>query len=233
MELSIWASFFAGMITFFTPCVLPLVPVYMSFVTGLSVEELLSNRGAKALATISSRLILFIFGFSAIFIAMGAGASFIGSLLISYKPLLSKISGVLIIVFGLYLVGVIKIGFFDTAKRIDVSKYKSAGMIFPFIFGLAFGLGWSSCTAPILGSILLLASTAETVARGTLYLAVYSAGLAVPMFLVGLLLSYFMKFYAERKGLLRAFDKIAGVFLIFFGILLLSGKTNLLFFLSS
>lgn len=229
MDLSFWASFFAGFTTFFTPCILPLVPVYMGFVTGFSVDELKEKKSTYDFLNISLRLLTFILGFTFVFVSLGATASFIGNFFVEYKPLLVRISGILIIIFGLYLLGVLRFSFLNTTKRLPISKSQNSTLFFPFVFGIAFGFGWSPCVGPILGSILLLASTGSTVLRGLAYLLAYSIGLAIPLFFVGIAFSSFINFLSKYKYILKAIDKIAGLILLIFGSFLLFGKIGLIY----
>ncbi len=229
MELTIWASFGAGVLTFFSPCVLPLVPVYMSFVTGFSVEELKSIRDVKSLTGIVINLVFFISGFTLLFVALGASASVIGSFLFNYRQLFIRVAGAIIIIFGLHLLEIIQIPFLTTTKRIDIQLTQVSKTFFAFVMGITFGLGWSPCSGPILGSILLLASTSSSVLKGVYYLLAYSLGLAIPLFFVGLAFSSFIRFYSKRMPLLGMVNKLAGAFLLFFGILMATGRLSILY----
>lgn len=229
MELTIWASFGAGVLTFFSPCVLPLVPVYMSFVTGFSVEELKSIKDVKSLMGIAINLVFFISGFTLLFVALGASASLIGTFLFNYRQLFIRVAGAVIIIFGLHLLDVIQIPFLSTTRKVDIKLTQAPKMFFAFILGITFGLGWSPCAGPILGSILLLASTSSSVLKGVYYLLAYSSGLAIPLFFVGLAFSSFIRFYSKRKSLMGMVNKLAGAFLLFFGILMAAGRLSILY----
>jgi cytochrome c-type biogenesis protein len=229
MNLSVWTSFAAGLITFFTPCVLPLVPVYISLVTGFSIEELKQGLAKREVFELSLKLLVFIAGFSAIFVAMGATGAFVGQFFIRYKFYLIKIAGLAMILFGLYLLGILKIGFLASPLRLNPGTKKSGSYLSAFLFGIVFGFAWSPCSGPILGSIIMLASTAANVARGALYLFAYSLGIAIPMFLSGLLFTYFLNIFSRFKNILGWVDKIAGALLVLVGLLFLLGFQHLLY----
>lgn len=229
MELTAWTAFAAGVITFFTPCVLPLIPVYIGFVTGFSVEELKHRKDFKTHLNIAVKLLAFILGFTVIFVSFGAAASSIGYFLIRYKLLLIRVAGALILLFGLYLLGVFNLSFLNSTRRLNISANKGSSLISAFLFGLAFGFGWSPCTGPILGSIVLLASTSSTITTGIYYLLLFSAGLAVPLFISGMAFSYFMNLLSRFKTAMGVVDKLAGVLLVLFGLLLLLGRAGFLY----
>lgn len=229
MQLTFWASFIGGVLTFFSPCVLPLVPVYMSFVTGLSVEELKAAKGFKSLTKIALSILSFILGFTLVFVSLGASASLIGGLLFNYRQVLIRLAGLIIIVFGLYLIGIFQIPFLSSERRINLNIPQTSRVFFAFILGITFGFAWSPCAGPLLGSILLLASTSASVLKGVYYLFAYSLGLAIPLFLVGLAFSSFIKLYSRSKSLLGILNKVAGILLILFGILMTIGKLSILY----
>jgi len=229
MNLSFWISFAAGLITFFTPCVLPLVPVYISLITGFSIEELKKGLTAHELINLSLKILVFIAGFTLIFVAMGATGAFIGQFLIRYKYYLVKLAGLLMLAFGLYLLGVFKLSFIENTLRLNPDIKKRGSYLSAFIFGIVFGFAWSPCSGPILGSIIMLASTSANVARGAFYLFAYSLGIAIPLFLSGLLFAYFLNFFTRFKKVLGIIDKVAGVLLVVIGILFISGNQHLLY----
>jgi cytochrome c-type biogenesis protein len=223
----------AGMLTFFTPCVLPLLPIYVSFITGISISDLKSGASTHSLAQTLVRLLIFVAGFSLVFVALGASASFLGSLLWQYRDILMRVLGALIVVFGHHKTRVITIPFLDTTKRLDATRFRNSGILFPLIFGFAFGLSWSGCSTPILAPILTLAARTDTVAEGARFLFAYSLGLAVPFLASGLAFPYVMKLVSCNMRLLAAIDTVAGVLLVLFGLLLVAGKTNYLHMLGS
>ena len=210
--------------SFLSPCVLPLVPSYLSFVTGMSLEDL--QGGVDRRATFMHSL-LFVLGFSIIFIALGASASFLGSFLYNYKVWIARVGGAVIIVLGLHLTGVFKIAPLLRERRVHVSD-KPAGYLGTIGVGAAFGAGWTPCIGPILGSILGLASTQDTVWAGVSLLSVYSLGLAIPFLISALALDLFLSAFSRFRRFLPAVEKGAGVMLIILGLLLVTGTFTVL-----
>lgn len=206
--------------SFLSPCVLPLVPSYLSFVTGMSLEDL--QGGVDRRATFMHSL-LFVLGFSIIFIALGASASFLGSFLYNYKVWIARVGGAVIIVLGLHLTGVFKIAPLLRERRVHVND-KPAGYLGTIGVGAAFGAGWTPCIGPILGSILGLASTQDTVWAGVSLLSVYSLGLAIPFLISALALDLFLSAFSRFRRFLPAVEKGAGVMLIILGLLLVTGR---------
>ena len=223
-SVSVGAAFLAGLASFLSPCVLPLVPGYISFMSGLSLEELSSGEARPGAARRTALTALFfVLGFSAVFTALGASASFVGQLLAEHLPLLSRIAGVLVIAFGLHITGLVPIKWLYYTKRADTSKV-APGLLGSFVMGLAFAFGWTPCIGPILAGILALAATQETVARGVGLLFVYSMGLGVPFILTALGLNAFLRFFARYKRFIRWGEVAAGILLIGIGLLLLSNR---------
>ena len=208
-------AFGAGLISFLSPCVLPLIPGYVSFISGQSLQELLDSKQIKFLP-----LILFCTGFSTVFIILGASASFLGQTLLQNSEILRIIAGIVIIIFSLQLVGLINISYFNFEKRFEAQKSKN--ILFPYVIGLAFGFGWTPCIGPILGSILALASIEETLSRAILLLSFYSLGLAIPFILSGYLIQRFLLFSKNFKKNINIISKIGGVILLITGILILT-----------
>jgi len=225
-SVSVGAAFLAGLASFLSPCVLPLMPGYISFMSGLSLEEL-SSEGDRP--GVTRRAVLaaacFVLGFSAVFTALGASASFVGQLLAAHLPLLSKVAGVLVILFGLHITGLVPIKWLYYTRRADTSKV-APGLLGSFVMGLAFAFGWTPCIGPILSGILFLASTQETVGQGVILLFVYSMGLGVPFLLTALGLSAFLRFFARYKRFIRWGEIAAGVLLIAIGALLVSNRLS-------
>ncbi len=214
----------AGVLTFASPCVLPLVPAYISFVAGVSLKELTGenpSRAARRAAILNS--LCFILGFSVVFIALGATASLAGKVFYDYSPWIRRIGGVLIALFGIHFTGIFRFGFLQIEKRVHVGT-KKFGYAGSFLIGLAFGAGWTPCVGPILGSILVLASSEGSVGRGVLLLSAYSAGIGIPLFAATLGINAFMGFFQKFKKWLRAVEIIAGLCLIVLGVLLVSDK---------
>ncbi len=221
MNVSIMAAFGGGLLSFLSPCVLPLMPVYISFVTGYSIQEL--KEGDATPVRILIPTLAFVLGFSLVFTALGASATLIGELLNRYLNILAKILGVLVIILGLHMTGLFRLPFLQ--KHLQFKEVKTPkGILGPFVLGMAFALGWSPCTGPILASILAYASTQQHIAKGVLLLAVYSSGLAVPFLLFALLSGYAMKALQRFQRLFRTVEIASGLVLIALGIFMLKGS---------
>ena len=216
-------AFGAGLISFLSPCVLPLIPGYVSFISGQSLQDILKSKTVNILP-----LILFCFGFSTVFIILGASASYLGQTLLQNSEILRIIAGIIIIIFSLQLVGLINIGYLNLEKRFEAKK--SQNILFPYIIGLAFGFGWTPCIGPILGSILALASIEETLSRAIILLSFYSLGLAIPFVLSGYLTQKFLLFSKNFKKNINLISKIGGVILLITGILILTNQLQIVGF---
>jgi len=216
-DISIVAAFTAGLISFISPCVLPLVPAYISFMSGVSVDELTREGDAKTRSKIVISSLVFILGFSLIFILLGAAASSVGNFLLQRLVMIQKIAGVVIIIFGLHLIGVFKIKFLLYEKRFS-SQRKKVGLISTFFIGMAFAFGWSPCLGPILSGILGLAALEEHMYRGVLLLSIYSLGLGIPFFLTALATNRFFNYFNQIKRHMRKIEITSGVFLIIIGL---------------
>ncbi len=218
-------SFIAGMLTFLAPCTLPLVPGYLGFISGVSLEDLKDPTKVKlARAKIFWNGIFYVIGFSLIFIVLGSLFGIVGSALGQYRIWLSRIGGIFVILFGLFLMNILKLSFFQGEKQFRVSFLKPGSPLSSFIFGASFAFGWTPCVGPILGSILLLASTSATIAQGAFLLTIFSAGLAVPFLLVALGIGRATESLNKITKYLNVISIIGGAFLIFLGILLLTNK---------
>ena len=226
LTVSWGAAFAAGLLSFFSPCVLPLVPAYFTFITGLSLEELSAGGSAVRKQVILST-IAYVLGFSLVFVLLGAAASSIGGLLNDAQQWLRIGGGILVIFFGLHFLGVFRIPGLEFEKRLTVSR-KPLHLFGVFLVGMAFGAGWSPCIGPMLGSILVLAGNQETVTRGMGLLAVYSAGLALPFILISVFIHTMLGFLKKARQILPYVNKVAGVLLVIVGILLLTGTINTL-----
>ncbi|HLA90089.1 MAG TPA: cytochrome c biogenesis protein CcdA [Gemmatimonadaceae bacterium] len=220
--LGILIAFSAGLLSFLSPCVLPLVPSYVTFITGLSFEDV-----AKARRTALVHSLLFILGFTIIFVLLGATATALGRLLLRHRYWVSAVGGALIIVFGLYLLGVLNITAFMRERRVHLAN-KPMGYLGSVVVGLAFGAGWSPCLGPILGAILTYTASEADLARGLLLLFTYSLGLAVPFLAAALGVERFVELFAKHKGKMVWVNRIAGVLLIFVGLLLVTNRFTLL-----
>ena len=209
--------FAAGLISFLSPCVLPLIPGYISFISGQSLQELLSEKKVNFFP-----LVLFCLGFSTVFIIFGATASFLGQILLQNSQVLRIVAGIIIIIFSLQLIGFIKFNFLNVEKRLEAKKTQS--IIFPYIIGLAFGFGWTPCIGPILGSILALAAIEETLGKAVFLLILYSLGLAIPFILSGYLIQKFLLFSKNFKKNINLISKLGGIILLITGILILTDQ---------
>jgi cytochrome c-type biogenesis protein len=217
--MSYGTAFFAGLVSFLSPCVLPLVPGYISFMSGLSLEELQAGRRGKAgLASIG-----FVLGFSLVFTALGATASAIGGLLAVHAAWLTKVAGVVIILFGLHTAGILPIKWLYYQKRADASRLPP-GFGGACVMGMAFAFGWTPCIGPILAGILALAATQESVYRGMGLLLVYSLGLGLPFLITGFAINLFLAFFANYKRHIVWGERAAGALLVGVGILILQNK---------
>jgi len=225
MVISLSIAFFAGFISFISPCVLPLIPGYVSFICGTTLNEL----DNKSKNFILKKSIFFSLGFSLVFISLGATATFIGSFLLQNSKILSIASGVIIIFFGIYLLEIIKINLLNKSFGNFNIKY-SNNLLFPFIVGIGFGFGWTPCIGPILGSILAFASMEDSIYKGILLLSLYSLGLAIPFVLSSLLIKRFLIFSKSLKNYLINIKKISGIILIITGILIVTEKLQILGF---
>ena len=209
--------FAAGLISFLSPCVLPLIPGYISFISGQSLQELLSEKKVNFFP-----LVLFCLGFSTVFIIFGATASFLGQILLQNSQVLRIVAGIIIIIFSLQLIGFINFSFLNVEKRLEAKKTQS--IVFPYIIGLAFGFGWTPCIGPILGSILALAAIEETLGKAVFLLILYSLGLAIPFILSGYLIQKFLLFSKNFKKNINLISKLGGIILLITGILILTDQ---------
>ena len=215
--LEFLVAFGAGLISFLSPCVLPLIPGYISYISGQSLQNILDSKKINLFS-----LILFCLGFSTVFVILGASASFLGQTLLQNSETLRIIAGIIIVIFSLQLLGLINISYLNFEKRFDAKE--SRNILFPYVIGLAFGFGWTPCIGPILGSILALASIEETLARAILLLIFYSLGLAIPFVLSGYLIQRFLLFSKNFKKNINLISKIGGITLLITGILILTNQ---------
>ena len=215
--LELLIAFGAGFISFLSPCVLPLIPGYLSFISGQTLEEILEKNKIRLFP-----LILFCFGFSTVFILLGASASFLGQLFLKNSEILRIMAGAIIIIFSLQLMGFINIPLLNLDKRFEARK--SSNILFPYIIGLAFGFGWTPCIGPILGSILALAAIEETLWKALILLSLYSLGLAIPFIFAGYLTQKFLIISKNFRRNINIFSKIGGIILLITGILILTNQ---------
>jgi cytochrome c-type biogenesis protein len=227
-DVTLLAAFAAGFLSFVSPCVLPLIPGYISFVSGVSLEEM----RAEATPT-TSRLqvfltsLAFVIGFSLVFVALGASASAIGKFLFARLPLFSKIAGAVLIVFGLHTMGVFRLAFLETEKRVH-SQRKPAGPLGAVLVGVAFAFGWTPCIGPILGGILAIAGSKNSVGEGVTLLAVYSLGLGIPFLLTSLAINQFFGAAKRIRKYYHAIELASGALLIVIGVLIISGELTII-----
>ena len=222
MILNLIIAFGAGLISFLSPCVLPLIPGYISYISGESLGEIVEKQKKILLKTI-----LFSLGFSLVFISFGATASFIGNLLLEYSNSLRIAAGIVIIIFSLQLIGILNLNFLNKEKRIYTKNY-SDNLFFPIIVGAAFGFGWTPCIGPVLGSILALAATESSIGKGILLLSFYSLGLAIPFVLSGYGISKFLEFSKNFKKNIRRVSISGGIILLITGILIITNKLQII-----
>ena len=219
--IELFIAFGAGLISFLSPCVLPLIPGYISFISGASLNELLESKKINIFP-----IILFTLGFSFVFIMFGAAASYLGQVLLENSQTLRVIAGLVIIIFSLQLIGIINISFLNFEKKIYTKKNNN--IWFSFVVGMAFGFGWTPCIGPILGSILALASTEETIFKAVILLSFYSLGLAIPFILSGYLMQKFLMFSKNFKRNINLVSKGGGIILLITGILILTNQLQIL-----
>jgi cytochrome c-type biogenesis protein len=228
-ELSLWLAYGAGVLSFLSPCVLPLVPSYVAFITGLSFEELTQNdaEAGRIRRTVLFHSLLFILGFSSLFTALGASASVLGRFLADHRDLIRIAGGILVILFGLFISGVFSLAFLQREKKFHFQN-KPVGYIGSFLVGVTFAAGWTPCVGPILSSILLYASTADDPRGGMILLFAYSLGLGLPFFICSLALNRFLRFFRTASRFIGVFTKVGGILLILVGLLLLTDSLNFL-----
>lgn len=228
-QTSIGIAFMAGVLSFLSPCVLPLIPGYISFLSGLSLEEIQHGlERKKVLKKTGFTSLCFVIGFSVIFTLLGASASFIGKLLSSHINIFTRIAGILIVILGLHILGILKIKLFNIEKRFRVKRF-SPGPFGAFFVGVAFAFGWTPCIGPILAGILAIAATQSTVMKGMLLLSIYSLGLGIPFIITGFGVGLFMKFFQRYKRFIRWGEIVAGVLLVAIGLLIFTDNLVLLF----
>ncbi len=220
------AAIIAGLLSFFSPCILPLIPAYFSFITGLTLDELTENKKEVRQKVILSTL-FYVAGFSFIFILFGASASFLGGVASQYSWVVRYLGGGIILIFGLHLLGIINIKGFNFEKKIHV-KEKPLHLMGVFVIGMAFGAGWSPCIGPMLGSILIVAGNQDTVLKGVSLLAVYSAGLAIPFIIISFFINSILGIMKRATRFIGALNKASGILLIIIGLLLIFDKFRLL-----
>jgi cytochrome c-type biogenesis protein len=225
LEAGVAASFAAGVVSFLSPCILPLVPAYLCFLAGASLDSL--NKGANvARWRVVGRAAAFVTGFSLIFIALGASASTLGQLISDRLALLSQIAGIIIVLLGLHMLGVFRL--VPLMREARFRSNQPAGLLGALVVGLAFGFGWTPCVGPVLASILLLATSEDTVWHGTALLTAYAAGIGVPFLLAAIFTGSFLRWFSRFRGKLGAIEKVMGAALVATGVFIFSGLMPLL-----
>ena len=225
MTTTLSIAFLAGFISFLSPCVLPLIPGYISYISGTSFE----NIADKKRNLVIIKTIFFTLGFSFVFIALGSTASFVGKFFLTNSNILRIVAGIIIIFFSLQIMEIINFNFMNKDIRFFTDKY-SNNLAFPFVVGSAFGFGWTPCIGPILGSIITLAALEENIGRGILLLSSYSLGLAIPFIVSGVLIDKFLLFSKSFRKYMSVITKIGGSILLFTGIAILTGQLQVLGF---
>lgn len=215
--ISIAIAFSAGLLSFLSPCVLPLIPSYVTFITGLGLDDV-----GKARRTALTHGLLFVLGFTLIFLALGATATVLGRLLFSQRVWITRAGGVLLIVFGLYMAGLLRLGAFDAERRVHLAD-KPLGYFGTVLVGIAFGAGWTPCLGPVLGGILAYTSSVADLERGLLLLFAYSMGLGVPFILSALMVDRFLAWFQRMRRHLGLVNRVAGAMMILVGVLMLAG----------
>lgn len=217
-NLNLLVAFGAGVLSFISPCVLPLVPVYLGYLSGAAIEGESASR-ARTVA----HAFAFVVGFTLVFVALGASVGLVGYVLLRYLPIIVRVGGVVLILLGLHLTGLVRIPFLYVEKRLEVKKQGGDTYWTSFLVGMVFAFGWSPCVGPILSGILLLASASQTVGRGALLLAVYSLGLGLPFLITAFALSLVTRWLRKLNRYMNVVSIAAGVFLIVMGVLLFAG----------
>lgn len=228
-DVTLVAAFVAGFLSFVSPCVLPLIPGYVSFVSGVSLEEMRAGAGAPSASRrqVLITSLFFVLGFSLVFIALGATASAVGKFLLVRLPILEKIAGALLIVLGLHMMSVFRIPFLESEKRVH-TQTKPAGPLGAIVVGIAFAFGWTPCIGPILSGILTIAASKDTVWDGVQLLSVYSLGLGIPFLLTAIAIDKFFAASARIRKHYHTIEVVSGVLLIAIGVLIFTGQLTLI-----
>jgi len=225
MNTTLSVAFLAGLISFLSPCVLPLIPGYISYISGTSLEKLIKKKNNS----VTIKTIFFTLGFSFVFISLGSTASYLGSFFLTNSNILRIVAGLIIIIFSLQLIGIVNFQFMNREMRIFSNKYND-NLAFPIVVGAAFGFGWTPCIGPILGSILALAVIEESINKSILLLSSYSLGLAIPFIISGVLINKFLLFSKSFKKYVQTITKVGGIILLLTGLAILTNQLQILGF---
>lgn len=224
-DITFGGAFIAGLLSFLSPCVLPLVPPYICFISGVSYEELTAGGERKVTARALRSALAFVLGFSIVFVLLGASASAIGQLFADYVDVLGYVAGAVIIVMGLHFLGAFRIGFLYREARIHLER-KPVGLLGAFVIGLTFAFGWTPCVGPVLAAILFVAGSEDTVLKGASLLSVYALGIGVPFLLAAVFASQFVGLMSRFRRHLGMVEKVSGGLLVVTGILIMTGSMN-------
>lgn len=217
------AALLAGLLSFLSPCILPLIPAYFTFITGLSIEDLTAGDPGRVRARVMAATLSYVSGFSVVFILLGASASFLGGLIQAYGNYIRVIGGLIIILLGIHLTGWVRIRALEFERRLHVRE-KPLHLLGTFLVGMAFGAGWSPCVGPLLGTILIIAGNQETVWQGIGLLSIYAAGLAIPFILLSFFINFMLVFLQRTRRIIRYVNLAAGALLVVIGISLLADR---------
>lgn len=225
-EVSIPLAFLGGVLSFISPCVLPLLPSYVSFITGISFEQLTQDESSEVKKAVIKNSLMFVLGFSTVFIViLGSSAQLLGSVFMQYQDAIRKIGGVVIILLGIHIMGIINFNILQREKRLDFfSRGKPSGLAGSFLVGIGFAAGWTPCIGPILSAIFAVAATSESTWSGMVLFIAYSAGLAIPFMLTALGINTFLKHFGKLKKHMRVISIITGFFLIVTGVLIFTNS---------
>ena len=228
-EISYFYVVLAGLLSFLSPCVLPIVPGYLCFLAGTSLDKIASGEDASKERNVFYFALSFVFGFSTVFILLGASATLLSGIVYEYLDILRVIGGIIIIIFGIHFMQIIQLPFLNRDTRYQIESYRP-GIVGSYVIGLSFAFGWTPCIGPILGSVLSIAASSETVTYGIVLLMLYSAGLGIPFLLAAYAINGFMRFLSKIRNYIRAIEIFTGVLLVIFGILILTNRIQELAF---
>ena len=228
-EISYFYVVLAGLLSFLSPCVLPIVPGYLCFLAGTSLDKIASGEDASKERNVFYFALSFVFGFSTVFILLGASATLLSGLIYEYLDILRIVGGIIIIIFGIHFMQIIQLPFLNRDTRYQIESYRP-GVVGSYVIGLSFAFGWTPCIGPILGSVLSIAASSETVTYGIILLMLYSAGLGIPFLLAAYAINGFMRFLTKIRNYIRVIEIFTGVLLVIFGILILTNRIQELAF---